>query len=327
MPPPWTEMTLRTAVPHISIIGAGNVGSATMNALAASTVPLRLVLLNRTREKAEGHCWDAEDALALWADHEMIATDDYAHVAGSDVVIVTAGSRNLPGESRLALTGRNAATSASIVERLDEVAPDAVIIMVTNPVDVLSRIAIENSRRDERLVFGSGTLLDTVRLRLQIARMLGVALADVDAMVVGEHGRTAVPVWSRATVRGTPIFDCTTAAQRDACIAAALGRYDAILTRKGCTNTAIAACLATIVASIVADDGATYPVSVRPHDSYGISRSVALGLPCSIGRNGVREQHVLALTDEERFALGLSAATLITGYESVLGDGQMVAVV
>jgi len=319
------ELILRTFKPHVSIIGAGNVGSATMNALAAWTDPLRLVLLNRTREKAEGHCWDAEDALSLSADHDMIATDDYAHVAGSDVVIVTAGSRNLPGESRLALTGRNAATSASIVDRLDEVAPDAVVIVVTNPVDVLARTAIENSARPNHLVFGSGTLLDTARLRLQIARTLGVALADVDTLVIGEHGRTAVPVWSHTTVRGIPILEYTTGAQRDACMAAALGRYDAILTRKGCTNTAIAVCLAAIVRSIVADDGAIHPVSVRPHPAYGLSRSVVLGLPCSIGRTGVRSQHVLELTDEERFGLGLSAATLMTSYESVLGDNQMVA--
>jgi len=102
------------------------------------------------------------------------------------------------------------------------------------------------------------------------------------------------------------------APMRDACMEAALGRYDAILSRKGCTNTAIAACLATIVASIVNDDGAVYPVSVRPVAKYGIAQSVALALPCSIGRSGIKQQHVLPLRDEERFALGLSAATLMT---------------
>jgi L-lactate dehydrogenase len=316
---------LRTALPQVSIIGAGNVGSATMNALVASATPMRIVLHNRSREKAEGQCWDAEDGLALSVDHEIVATDDYADVAGSDVVIVTAGSRNLPGESRLALTGRNAAIASEIVRQLDDVAPDAVVIMVSNPVDVLARIAIESSRRDERLIFGSGTLLDATRLRLQIARQLGVALSDVDATVIGEHGRTAVPVWSQATVRGTPLEDCTTAMQRNAFLAAALGRYDAILTRKGCTNTAIAACLATMVRSIITDDGAVYPVSVRPHPAYGISASVALGLPCAIGRGGVRAQHVVSLTDEETFGLGLSAATLMTGYENVLGDGALAA--
>ena len=110
------EIGLRTPRSHVSVIGAGNVGSATVNALAASKIPLRIVLLDRTRAKAEGQCWDAEDALALTADHHMLATDDYADVAGSDVVIITAGSRNLPGESRLALTERNAATVRSIVE-------------------------------------------------------------------------------------------------------------------------------------------------------------------------------------------------------------------
>jgi L-lactate dehydrogenase len=296
-----------------------------MNALVACTTPMRIVLHNRSREKAEGQCWDAEDGLALSVDHEMVATDDYADVAGSDVVIVTAGTRNLPGESRLALTGRNAAIAVSIMHQLDDVAPDAVVIMVSNPVDVLARIAIESSRRDERLIFGSGTLLDAARLRLQIARQLGVPLGDVDATVIGEHGRTAVPVWSQAAVCGTPLLDCTTAMQRNAFLAAALGRYDAILTRKGCTNTAIAVCLATMVESIITDDGAVYPVSVRPHPAYGISSSVALGLPCSIGRRGVRAQCVIPLTDEETFGLGLSAATLMTGYENVLGDGALAA--
>jgi L-lactate dehydrogenase len=319
------ETNLRAALPQISVIGAGNVGAATVNALAASSTALRIVVFNRTLAKAEGQCWDAEDGLALSAAHAMLATDDYADVAGSDVVIVTTGSRNLPGESRLALTGRNAAICEETVERLDQVAPDAIVIMVANPVDILARIALERSRRDERLVFGSGTLLDTVRLKLQIARGLGVALGDVEAMVIGEHGRTAVPVWSSATVLGVPMLECTTAAQREAFMAAALGRYDAILTRKGCTNTAIAMCLAKIVASIVADDGAVHPVSVRPNATSGLSSNVALGLPCSIGREGIRKQIPLALTDEERFALGLSAATLMTNYESVRGDGDLVA--
>jgi malate/lactate dehydrogenase len=113
--------------------------------------------------------------------------------------------------------------------------------------------------------------------------------------------------------------------QRNACLAAALGRYDAILTRKSCTNTAIAACLATMVHSIIADSGAIFPVSVRPHAAYGIPETVALGLPCAIGRGGVRAQRVIPLTDEETFGLGLSAATLMTGYESVLGDGTLAA--
>lgn len=312
--------------PHVSVIGAGNVGSATINALAASSTALRIVLLDRTLAKAEGQVWDAEDATPLYAAHEMLATDDYGDVAGSDVVIVTAGSRNLPGESRLALCGRNAGNVAAIVERLDDVAPAAIVIVVTNPVDVVTRIAIETSRRDERLIFGSGTLLDGVRLRLAIARTFGAAATEVEAMVIGEHGRTAVPVWSRASVFGRPLLDHPAAALRAGCMEAALGRYDAILSRKGCTNTAIAACLAAIVSSIVADDAAIYPVSVRPVAAYGISQSVALALPCSIGRGGIEQQHVLALSDEERFALGLSAATLMTAYESVFSDGVRAAV-
>ena len=197
--------------------------------------------------------------------------------------------------------------------------------MVTNPVDVMTRIAIETSRRPERLIFGSGTLLDVVRLKLQVARAFGVAPADVDAPIIGEHGRTAVPVWSRATVRGVPVMECSTAAQRDACMAAALGRYDAILSRKGSTSTAIAVCVAEIVESIVADDGAAYPVSVRPHPAYELSSSVVLGLPCSIGRAGVREQCVIPLNDDERFALGLSAATLLERNPSVPRDGIVAA--
>ncbi|MDB5029064.1 MAG: L-lactate dehydrogenase [Candidatus Eremiobacteraeota bacterium] len=308
-----------TSPSHVSIIGIGNVGSAVLNALAASTTPLRIVALSRTLAKSEGECFDAEDATPLFADHEIVATDDYSGVAGSDVVVICAGAANRAGESRLALAGRNAETLVSIVRRLDVVAPHAVIVVVSNPVDVLTRLAIETSSRDERLIIGSGTLLDAVRLRHQVGRAFGVGASAVDVTVIGEHGRTAVPLWSHAKILGRPLLKHAKASSRDDCMSAALNRYDAILSRKGWTNTAIGACVAAMVGSIVRDDGGVYPVSVRPRSEYGILGGPAFGMPCSLGRTGVLRKHLLRLSAEEHAALSLSAATLNAAYESVIG--------
>ena len=149
----------------VGIVGAGNVGAAIANALVLLSKSVTVVLFDRNLSKAEGQAWDINDSIPLLEEMDVIPSNRYEDLADSDIIVVTVSAPLTPGQSRLDLLGANAAIVRPIVRELDRVAPDAIIILVSNPVDVLTRIAIETSTRSEHLIFGSGTVLDTARLQ------------------------------------------------------------------------------------------------------------------------------------------------------------------
>jgi L-lactate dehydrogenase len=310
----------------VSVVGAGRVGSAVANALVLLRVCDRVVLYDRDLALAEGEAWDIADTVPLLSEMEVAAAAGYADLGGSDVVVVTAGVTLGPGQTRLDLLGANASTIAGIVGELDRVCPAAVVILVTNPVDVLTRIAIETSARPAHLILGCGTVLDGARLRHRLGELLDVEQESVHAYVVGEHGDSSFPVWSSASVGAIGLEQLelpegTSWAQVKAELAAAIrGRGMSIHERKGFTSYGVATAVARIVRAVTRDEKRIFMVSVLATREYGIG-PVVLGLPCVIGAAGVKRQLLLPMSAEEQQMLQHSAAILDQAYRSLGANG------
>jgi L-lactate dehydrogenase len=242
----------------------------------------------------------------------------YADLRGSDVVVVTAGAAGVPGQSRLDLLGTNAGITAEVVHELDRVEPDATVVLASNPVDVLTRVALETSTRPAHRIMGSGTVLDGARLRQRLGKLLDVEKEDVHAYVIGEHGDSSFPVWSSATVGAIGLQDypqpehMSLPELQDELTAATRQRGMRILERKGYTSYGVAAA----VARIVRDEKRIFMVSIPAAEEYGIG-GVVLSVPCVVGRAGVERQLVLSMSQDEQQMLQRSAAILDTAYQSV----------
>jgi L-lactate dehydrogenase len=307
----------------VAVIGAGHVGAAVANALVLRHVAGTVVLFDRSLARAEGEAWDVDDTTPLLEGGDVRPTNDYADVAGAAVVVVTVGASQVPGETRLDLLGRNASVLRSVMRDLDRVAPDAVVLLVTNPVDVLTRLAQEASTRPARLVIGSGTLLDTARLRYQLSRAYGAAPQDALVYVIGEHGDSQLAVWSGATIGGIPLAELPPPPGTSlpdlqvACEEATRRRGYAIFDRKGYTSYGVAAAVTRLAGSVVRDEQRVYPVSVAAVPAYGIGADVVLSLPCTIGRGGITRRLVLTLDASEQALLEQSAAVLEQVYRTV----------
>ena len=190
-------------VHDVAVIGAGNVGAAVANSLILLGVGDRTVLYDRQLARAEGEAWDIADGTPMVRGIEIVGTDDWQDVRGARVVVVTVGTLMHPGGSRL--DERNGDLLRDVIEQLDSVAPDAVVVVVTNPVDVMTRIAQEASARPWHRIIGTGTVLDTARLRHGLARRLGVDAQNAHVHVIGEHGDSSFPAWSSAAIGPVPL--------------------------------------------------------------------------------------------------------------------------
>jgi L-lactate dehydrogenase len=306
----------------VSVVGAGRVGSAVANALVLLRACDQVVLFDRNLARAEGEAWDIADAIPLLAEMQIAPSADYDELAGSDAVVVTVGATMAPGQSRLELLGTNAGIIAGVIEQLDRVCPDAVVILVSNPVDVLTRIAIEASTRPDRQIIGTGTALDGARLRHRLGMLLGVEQESVHVYVIGEHGDSSVPVWSSATVGAIRLQDyplpngASLAVLADELTAATRERGLRILDRKGFTSYGVASAVARIVRAVVRDERRIFMVSVKAAEQYGIG-DVVLSLPSVVGRAGVDRQLLVSLSQDEQRKLQRSAAVLQAAYKSL----------
>jgi L-lactate dehydrogenase len=193
----------RRHLTSVAVVGAGHVGAGVAGTLALRASAGRIVLYNRHLARAEGEVWDLADAAPLLHDVELTAADDWRDLAGVDMGVVTAGQLGRPGQSRL--DEDNAGLIEDVMARLDAVAPGAVVLIVTNPVDVLTRLAQDRSTRPRHLVLGTGTVLDTARLRHGLAGLIGVDPHNAHVHVLGEHGDSAIVAWSSATIGPVPL--------------------------------------------------------------------------------------------------------------------------
>ncbi|HUQ63084.1 MAG TPA: NAD(P)-binding domain-containing protein [Acidimicrobiales bacterium] len=302
----------------VGVLGAGHVGSAVANALVLLGACRRVVLFDRTLDRAEAEAWDIEDGVPLLDEVELAATNNYADLADADIVVVTVGDAKIV-KSRLELLATNASVIREAVDALDDVAPEAILILTTNPVDVLTRIAIERSSRPPNLILGTGTLLETARLSHQLGRVLEVNEADVHAYVIGEHGQSAFPVWSSAAVGSVKLDDFSlptgdpVSTIRDELVEGVLRRGLDIIQRKGYTSQGVAVAAVCIVRCIRRDQRQLLVVSSQPRPEYGIG-DVVLGLPCIVGRSGIQHQLVISLTADEKKRLEHSARVLDDAY-------------
>lgn len=304
-----------TDTTKIAIVGAGRVGSTLAYTLARSGVVREIVLLDTDRERAEGEAMDIAHAATFHAP-VTVAAGSVEDAAGAAITVITAGSAQRAGESRPALLQRNLMTLRGIVADVMRTNPDGLLLIATNPVDALTFAALRLSGLPPSRVFGSGTVLDTARLRAELSMHYGIDARNVHAYVLGEHGDSEVVAWSAASLANVPITDfCRLAGI--SCSAenmAAIGMrvrdaaYE-VIRRKGATNFAIAAALTRIIEAVVRDEASVLTVSTLLDGHYGI-HDVCMSLPAIIDRSGVRRILPVQLSNPEVARLLDSAAAV-----------------
>jgi L-lactate dehydrogenase len=300
----------------VAIVGVGSVGVAAAFALFTRRGVSELLLVDKDAAKAEGEAMDLMHGQAL-VGRIAVRAARYEDLAGAAVVIITAGRNQKRGESRLDLLRGNAQVVQEVMIELDRHAPDAIVVIATNPVDVLTRLAIRASARGAGRIFGTGTTLDSARFRALIGEASGVSPRSIHAHILGEHGDSQVPVWSTARIGGASLDDEAARgrpldeARRKDIEDRTRGAARAIIERKGRTDLAIGTVIAHLVGAILGDERSVQPLSVPLEGEYGL-RDVCLSIPCVLGRSGVLERVVPTLTQGELAALELSAETLRT---------------
>ena len=299
----------------VGVVGTGNVGTAAAYALFNQGLASELLLLDQDARRAEGEAMDLMHGQLLVGRVTCRAVD-YPAMSDAQVIVLSAGSsQKSPDESRLDLLERNARIFQEIIDALDEHAPEAILGVATNPVDVLTYLSQEMSDRPDERIIGTGTLLDTARFRALLGRHYGVDPRSVHAYILGEHGDSEVPIWSNAMIGGQNIRGRTVLGQEwdpdemQALFEEARDAAYQIIDRKGYTDTAIGVVITRIVRAILEDQQNVLPVSVRQEGAYGLS-DVCLSTPCVVGIEGVKRHVVPDLSEDEREALRASAQAL-----------------
>jgi len=300
---------------RVAIVGTGNVGATFAYTLVLTGLAAEIVLIDANQKKAEGEAMDLNHAVPL-AQTARVWVGDYKDCAGAAVTVIAAGANQKPGETRLDLTAKNANIFRQIVPQVAENNPHGIILVATNPVDVLSYVTWKISGLPKQRVLGSGTILDTARFRFLLSQYFEVDPRSVHAYIIGEHGDSEVPVWSLANIAGMrfPVF-CTQMGK--GCDDQALHQifeqtrdaaYD-IIERKGATFYAVATGLIRIVEAILRDQNTVLSVSSLIEDYYGIN-DVFLSLPSVVDQGGVERILRLTLSDQEIEGLQNSARLL-----------------
>ncbi|MEX2672153.1 MAG: lactate/malate dehydrogenase family protein [Phycisphaeraceae bacterium] len=272
----------------VSIIGGGGrVGSNAAFALQCAGIVHEIALVDANRDMANGEALDLLHGASIGADQKIYACE-IGDVADSDIVCITAGSRRKPDESRLDLINRNVAIFTQILDNLKaaNLKRDAIIFVVSNPVDVLTRLAIEHLDWPAEKVMGLGTVLDTARFRSMIAADQNLPPTQVKALIIGEHGDTMTPLWSSATVAGVSLTKLLSVAQQNDLFKRTQGSGAEVIRGKGGAGWAVGLSIAEVIHSIALDQHKLLPVASRMNGEYGL-RNVCLSIPTVVGRSGV----------------------------------------
>lgn len=308
----------------IAVVGVGSVGSTTAYSLLLSGMAAEIVLIDINQEKAVGEYMDLSHASPL-SSESQVKVGTYEDCADCAIVIVAGGANQKPGQSRMDLVSINAKIMKDIIPKIAKNAPETILLIATNPVDVLTLIAYKLSGFPAQRVIGSGTLLDSVRFRFNLGKYFDVCSGSVNAFIIGEHGDSEVPAWSLAAIAGMRLTDyCKQSGikyDKAALHEIYVKTRDAasnIIKRKGYTAYGIATGLTHIVAAILKDEGALLTVSTVG-EYYGI-KDVALSVPTKVGRNGAHHVAELLLQDDEiaeirKSAENIKAACKKVGYD------------
>lgn len=295
----------------VSIIGCGKVGMTAAYSLLHDGVINELMLVGRYKEKIIGEQLDLEHGLSFLHHVEVDSTDNYKDIKNSDIVIFTAGAAQKPGDTRLDLAQKNIAIIEEVIPKIVANAPEAIILIVTNPVDILTYKAYQIAGLPKGRILGSGTTLDTARFRFHLSEFLKLNPKSIHAYVLGEHGDHSFRAISSATVGGQPLSTLPGFSEErveKAYLSARNAAYK-IIASKGATYYAIGAVVAHIVRKILTDAKSILPVSIPLHQYHDIS-GVALSVPCVVGRDGVERTLEIKLSWEEKQKLLKAAETL-----------------
>jgi L-lactate dehydrogenase len=297
----------------VSIIGGGGlVGSMTAYALQCGGVVSHLCLIDANKEMALGQATDLLHGASLAAD-QRITAGDMSDIPSSNVVVITAGLRRKPDESRLDLINRNVDLFLSLLDQVKTAGlkDTAYLVVVSNPVDVLTYLAVQRSGLPWQRVLGLGTQLDTARFRSYLARRLQVPPTQVQALILGEHGDSMVPVWSSATVAGLPMeqWPGFSAQVQKEVFEETKTAGAQVIKLKGGSGFAVGLSIREVVHALALDSRRILPVSTLMQGAYGI-RDVCLSVPTVVGCGGARQQIELSLTSKEKLGLQNSARVL-----------------
>ncbi len=297
-----------------AIIGCGFVGSASAFSLMQSGLFSEIVLIDANKDKAIGEALDISHGLPF-AKPSKIYAGDYKDLEDAYIIVITAGRGQAPGETRLDLTKKNVAIFKSIIPQIVQYNKEAILLVVANPVDVLTYVALKESGYPETRVFGSGTVLDTARFKYLLGEHLRVDSRSVHAVIIGEHGDSEIPVWSSANVSGIPMhkfcemrgFFNHEAEMKKISDNVKNSAYQ-IIEKKGATYYGIAMSVRRIVEAIVRDEKSILPVSSIQH--HCCCEGVALSMPAIVGKDGIEGYTPISLDEKESEELKDSALTL-----------------
>ena len=292
----------------ITIIGAGRVGSAAAFNILKDHID-DVVLIDIYEDLAKGEALDMMQAApAIEFDGKIKGTKDFQEMQGSELVIVIAGQARKPDMTRIDLMNNNAKVIRSVVKEIAKHAPAAKLMMVTNPVDIMTYIARKESGLPPNHIFGMGNILDTLRFRSYIAQAMNVSREDVHALVIGEHGDTMVPLVEYASVTGIPITTLLSKEQIDKIVHQTITSGADVIKLKGATTYAPAAVITMMADAVIKDRNRVMSVSTCPSGQYGCS-DYSIGVPVVLGKDGVEKIIELELSPEsrERFEKSIAA--------------------
>lgn len=298
----------------IIVVGNGAVGSSYTFALVTQNIAQEIGIIDIDKDKAEGDAIDLSHALAFTSPKKIYAAN-YSDCHDADIVVITAGAAQKPGETRLDLVNKNLKIFKSIVEEIIASGFDGIFLIATNPVDILTYATWKFSGFPKHKVIGSGTSLDSARFRQSIAELVGVDARNVHGYILGEHGDTEFPVWSHANVAGLQIYEWVKdhpETDEEELVNLFFNVRDAaytIIEKKGATFYGIAVALARITKAILNDENAVLPLSVYLNGHYGLE-DIFIGAPAIVNRRGIQNVIEIPLTDAEKEKYHYSAEKL-----------------
>ncbi len=299
----------------VVIIGAGLVGSTFAYSLMINGVVSEIVMIDVNQDRLIGEVMDLNHGISF-VRPVTVRAGSYADCADADIIVISAGANQRPGETRIDLLGRNVAIFKEIINHIKAVNSDAILLIATNPVDIMTYITYKLSGFPAERVIGSGTVLDSARFRYLLSDHCAIDPSNVHAYIIGEHGDTEVPVWSLANIAGIRFGDYCPVCNdqkcslpRDQIFNEVKNAAYQIIKGKGATYYAIGLALVEIVESIIRDENSILTVSNLLNGEYGLE-DVYLSLPCVVSRRGIVKRILLSLSPEEEEGLRRSAETL-----------------
>jgi len=297
----------------VGIIGAGSVGATIAYAAMIRGVARDISLFDIARSKVDAEVLDLNHGLLFAPQATVHGSDDVEVLRGSDVIVMTAGAKQKPGQTRLDLAEANAHICTRILPEVVRVAPDAILLLVTNPVDVITELALKLTGLPWERVIGSGTVLDSSRFRYLVAKHCHVAVQNVHAYIAGEHGDSEIPLWSSATIGSIPLSQWSveghgrlTAADKDEIVHNVKDAAYQVIQGKGATNYAVGLAVTNILESILYDERRVLPVSGLLRGFRGMD-DVCLSLPRIVSRKGIEAPLPIPMTVDEESGLRNSA--------------------